>query len=91
MLDLAEPIPDGESTRRHVETAAANSITILAGLFEKDDRGNLYKAHVCVDKTGLRAKFRNRHPFINPNLLPGDGYVVFEIGRLKVRNPGLLR
>ena len=83
MLELAEPIPDGESTRRLVETAAANSIAILAGLFERDDRDNLYKAYICVDKAGLRAKFRKLHPFINPNLLPGDKYVVFEIAGWK--------
>ncbi|HUI72439.1 MAG TPA: nitrilase family protein [Spirochaetia bacterium] len=79
MLDLAEPIPQGESIRRLIDIAAESSITILAGLFEKDDRGNLYKAQVCVDKSGLKAKFRKLHPFINPHLLPGDRYVVFEI------------
>jgi predicted amidohydrolase len=72
MLDLAEPIPGGRSTRALIDIAATNSITVLAGLFEKNDRGELYKAQVCVDKTGLKAKFRKLHPFINPNLLPGN-------------------
>src|SRR5687768_672765 len=72
MLDLAEMIPDGESTKKLIEIAENNNITVLAGLFEKDKYDNLYKAYVCVDKNGLQAKFRKLHPFINPHLTPGD-------------------
>ena len=32
-----------------------------------------------MDGNGLKAKYRKLHPFINPNILPGDQYVVFEI------------
>jgi predicted amidohydrolase len=32
-----------------------------------------------VDKTGLIAKHRKLHPFINPHLLPGNSYTVFEV------------
>jgi predicted amidohydrolase len=39
----------------------------------------LYKAHVCVDKDGVVAKFRKLHPFINPHITPGDEYCVFEM------------
>jgi 5-aminopentanamidase len=79
MLDLAEMIPDGESTKKLIEIAENNNITILAGLFEKDKYDNLYKAYVCVDKNGLQAKFRKLHPFINPHLTPGDQYCVFDL------------
>jgi predicted amidohydrolase len=79
MLDLAEIIPDGESTKKLIEIAENNNITVLAGLFEKDKYDNLYKAYVCVDKNGLRAKFRKLHPFINPHLTPGDQYCVFDL------------
>ncbi len=79
MLDLAEFVPDGDSTRRLIEMAAAYDIIILAGLFEKTESDALYKPYICVDKQGLVAKHRKIHPFINPHLSPGQGYTIFEI------------
>lgn len=79
MLDLAEVIPDGPSIIKLTAIAERNNIVILAGLFEKDKYDNLFKAYVCVDKNGVRAKFRKLHPFINPHLTPGDQYCVFEL------------
>ena len=79
MLDAAEIIPDGESIQQLISIAAKNNIAILAGLFEKDIQGNIYKAQVCVDKNGLIAKYRKLHPFINPYILPGNEYVVFDL------------
>lgn len=79
LLDVAEPIPDGKSIQKLKEIAENYNITILAGLFEKDEHDNLFKAYVCVDKTGLVAKYRKLHPFINPNLTPGNEFCVFEI------------
>lgn len=79
MLNLAEFIPNGESILKLTEIATNNDITILAGLFEKDENDNLYKAYVCVNKNGLVAKYRKLHPFINPYLTAGDSYCIFEI------------
>lgn len=79
MLELAEPIPGGESIQRLKEIAGKHAIAVLAGLFEKDEQDNLFKAYVCVDKNGLVAKHRKLHPFINPHLTPGNAYTVFEL------------
>jgi predicted amidohydrolase len=79
MLDIAEAIPDGPSTKRLTEIAREYNITVLAGLFEKDEDDHLYKAYIAVDKGGLIAKHRKLHPFINPHLLPGDSYTVFSL------------
>jgi predicted amidohydrolase len=79
MLELAEYIPSGESILKLREIARRHDIVVLAGLFEKDEDENLFKAYVCVDKNGLVAKFRKLHPFINPHLIPGDSYCVFDI------------
>jgi predicted amidohydrolase len=79
MLSLAEFIPGGESTKALQEIASRNNIAILAGLFEKDDDQQLYKTYICVNKTGLIAKFRKLHPFINPFLTPGNEYCVFDL------------
>lgn len=79
MLDLAEFIPEGESILRLRKIAKDYDIVVLAGLFEKDENDNLFKAYVCVDKDGLLAKFRKLHPFINPHLTAGDSYCVFNL------------
>jgi predicted amidohydrolase len=79
MLDLAEFIPDGPSITKLTEIAKRNNIAVLAGLFEKDESDRLFKTQVCVDKSGLVAKFRKLHPFINPYLTAGDEYCVFDL------------
>ena len=78
MLELAELIPGGNSVNALTQIAKRNNVAILAGLFEKDIDDNLFKAYVCVDKTGLIAKHRKLHPFINPHVSPGDKYTIFE-------------
>jgi predicted amidohydrolase len=79
MVSLAETIPDGESIQELIRIARDSGLAVLAGLFEKDADGRLYKAYVCVDRDGLVARFRKLHPFINPHLTPGDEYVVFDL------------
>lgn len=79
MLALAEQIPDGPSICRLTDIAAKYDMVVLAGLFERDEQDRLFKAYVCVDKTGLVAKYRKLHPFINPFLEPGDAYCVFDL------------
>ncbi len=79
MLELAEFIPESETIKKLQEIATNHNIHILTGLFEKDENDDIYKAHVCVNKDGLVAKFRKLHPFINPHINPGDSYCIFEI------------
>ena len=79
LLDVAEPVPDGRSVQQLIRIAENNNIAVLAGLFEKDEEGKIYKTYVCVDKNGLVAKFHKLHPFINPHITPGDRYCVFDL------------
>jgi predicted amidohydrolase len=79
MLDLAEFIPAGESVKELQKIAARHNITVLAGLFEKDEQDKLYKAYVCVGRDGLIACHRKLHPFINPHLTPGNAFTVFDL------------
>ncbi|MGN6491038.1 MAG: nitrilase family protein [Agriterribacter sp.] len=79
MLDLAEFVPGGKSTEALQSIAAKHNIAVLAGLFEKDKKGLLHKPCVCVDSTGVIAKFRKLHPFINPHLTPGNEYCIFDL------------
>lgn len=79
LWDLAEPIPSGESIAALASIARRHGISLLAGLFERGDDGEVYKAHVCVEGDGLRAKYRKIHPFINPHIKPGNEYAVFDL------------
>lgn len=83
LWDLAEAIPDGASIEALGNIARRHEITVLAGLFERGDDGEVYKAHVCVDKSGVVAKHRKIHPFINPHVRPGNVYTVFELSGWK--------
>jgi len=79
MLDLAEPVPEGKSITTLTRIAKKYDMAILAGLFEKDENDNIFKAYVCVDKNGLVAKYHKLHPFINPHITPGNEYCVFDL------------
>lgn len=79
LLAISEFIPAGNSIKKLQEIAAGHNVAVLAGLFEKDQNDNIYKAYVCVDKNGLVAKFRKLHPFINPHIMPGNEYCVFDL------------
>ena len=63
-----------------IEIARRHKITILAGLFEKVEKEeHVYKAFICVDSSGLVAKYHKLHPFINPHITPGSSYCVFDL------------
>lgn len=79
MLDISEYLPESKSVEVLRQIAEKNEIAICAGLFEKDENGNLFKAYVCVDKSGIVAKYRKLHPFINPHISPGTEYCVFTL------------
>ncbi|MFZ5829185.1 MAG: nitrilase family protein [Planctomycetota bacterium] len=75
---LAEPVPDGPSTRRLIDLARDFGVALLAGLVERDE-DKLYNTYVAVTPEGFVAKHRKLHPFIHPELIPGPGYAVFDL------------
>lgn len=83
MLELAEFVPTGDSIGELQKIAKRNNIVVLAGLFEKDEADKIYKAYVAVGPEGLLARHRKIHPFINPNITPGDSYTIFELNGWK--------
>jgi predicted amidohydrolase len=78
LTGIAELIPSGESTLQLMKIAKKNNIVILAGILEKEN-DKLFKAMVCVDGSGVKAKFRKLHTFINPHISPGNEYVLFDL------------
>jgi predicted amidohydrolase len=83
LWDLAEVIPGGASIAALTGIARRHGIAVLAGLFERGDDGELYKAYVCVDQGGVVARHRKIHPFINPHVRAGNAYTVFELSGWK--------
>jgi len=83
LWDLAEAVPGGASIDALCGIARRHGIAVLAGLFERGADGEIYKAHVCVDGSGLVARHRKIHPFINPHVRPGNAYTVFDLNGWK--------
>ncbi len=77
-FSFAENVPEGESCQHLIRLAEKYDITILAGLLEIA-YNQIFNTYVCVDKTGLLARYRKLHPFISPYLSAGNEYVVFDL------------
>jgi predicted amidohydrolase len=78
LTNLAEPVPDGASTKYLFDLSNKYKIAILAGLVEEDN-GKFYNTYICVNEGKLVAKFRKLHPFISEYLSAGNEYVVFDL------------
>lgn len=76
--DLAEEVPNGDSTKKLQEISEEFDIAILAGLVEKEN-GNIYNTYICVLKDKILAKYRKLHPFINKYMSAGNEYCVFDL------------
>jgi predicted amidohydrolase len=83
---LAEPVPDGPTTRRLVEIAKRRQLHIVAGLPEKAG-SKCYNSAVVVGPTGCIGCYRKTHLFYEETLFftPGDsGFQVWDIGPAKI-------
>ena len=78
VVRLAEKVPEGISTQKLIQIARKYDIIILAGLVEIKNE-QLFNTYVCVDKSGLIAKYSKIHPFISQYFSPGNEYVIFDI------------
>jgi len=78
LLALAEPVPDGPSTRALIDLAAECGVPLLAGLFERDD-DEVFNTYLCVTGDGLVARHRKLHAFVHPRLCSGNEFTVFDL------------
>lgn len=76
--DLAEPVPDGPSTRRLMELSAREAVTVGAGLVERAEDGTLYNGYVVAMPDGGWARHRKIHCFISEHVASGSEYTVFD-------------
>lgn len=83
---LAEPVPDGLTTRRLTEIAKRRRMFIVAGLPEKAG-SRCYNSAVVVGPFGFLGRYRKTHLFYEETLFftPGDsGFQVWDIGSAKI-------
>lgn len=85
-FELAEPIPDGPTTKAWLDAAATHRMTIVAGIAERDGE-TLFNSAVVVGPRGVIGRYRKNHPWGAENLFfePGNlGVPVFHtpVGRI---------
>ena len=83
---LAEPIPDGETTRNLCEVVKNNQCFIVAGLAERDGE-KLYNSAVLIGPAGYLATYRKIHLFDEEKrwFTPGNhAFKVHDIGIAKI-------
>ncbi len=86
VMNLAEPVPDGQTTRRLAEIAARRGMTIVAGLAERAG-SHCFNSAVVVGPKGFIGCYRKTHLFFEETLFftPGDsGFHVWDIGPAKM-------
>jgi N-carbamoylputrescine amidase len=79
LLNIAEMVPDGDSTKQIQELSQKFNIVILFGLLEKTKRNELFNTYVCVTPEGCLQKYRKIHAFENSYMSQGNEFPVFEL------------
>ncbi|AFK22687.1 nitrilase [Pyrococcus sp. ST04] len=86
VFEIAQPIPDGETTTFLMDVARDLGVYIVAGTAEKEGE-SLYNSAVVVGPRGYVGKYRKVHLFYREKYFfePGNlGFRVFDLGFLKV-------
>ena len=78
VVALAEPVPEGPSTRALLSLSARHGMTVGAGLIELAGDGSLYNSYVVAMPDGRAACHRKLHAFEGPYMKSGDSYTVFD-------------
>lgn len=84
--ELAEPVPDGPTTRRLIQLARDRRMVLVAGLPERDG-AHCYNSAVIVGPSGFLGCYRKTHLFYEETLFfsPGDtGFQVWDIGSARI-------
>jgi predicted amidohydrolase len=78
LVELAEPVPDGPSSRALVALAREHGMTVGAGLVEIDTDGTLYNCYAVALPDGTVHRHRKLHAFVSEHIASGSEYTVFE-------------
>jgi len=78
LLRLAEPVPNGPSSRTLLSLARQHDMTVGAGLVEIAEDGTLYNTYVVAMPNGECRRHRKIHAFISSHIASGSEYTVFD-------------
>jgi predicted amidohydrolase len=78
LLEIAEPVFEGGSSRALVERAKEYGMIIGAGLIEKDEGERLYNSYVVALPDGKAYRHRKLHAFVSEHLSSGSEFTVFD-------------
>ena len=84
--DWAEEIPSGTAVTTWLDLCRRLNVTVIAGVLEQEN-GHYYNTAVCLDPSGLRARYRKMHLFSweRQRLTAGDQLPqLIEVGGLKL-------
>jgi predicted amidohydrolase len=76
---LAEPIPDGRSTRRLATLAQKHQLTVGAGLVESGSGGAFHNSYIVALPNGTVHRHRKIHSFEHAAIRGGSDYTVFDL------------
>jgi len=77
-LELAEPVPDGQSTQALLRLARTYQLAIGAGLVEVAYDGRIYNTYVVALPDGRIERHRKLHAFESEHVSSGEGFTVFD-------------
>jgi len=84
---VAEPIPEGPTTKKLMRFAAEHSVSVIAGIAEKEG-SKFYNSAVVINSDGdYLGTYRKLHLFSTEKLVfePGNlGLQVFDLGKIRV-------
>ena len=76
--ELAEPVPGGAICEALRTLAAERSMSIGAGLVERDEDGGLYNTYVVAEADGSIHSHRKLHTFVSEHMTSGSETTVFD-------------
>jgi len=76
---LAEPVPDGPSTRRLADLARRHNMTIGAGLVEAGANGVFHNTFIVALPDGTIHRHRKLHAFEHDAIRSGSEYTLFDL------------
>jgi len=77
---IAEPLPEGPSTRAVLDLARELGIAIGAGLVERGADGAFYNTYIVATPEGAVHRHRKLHAFEHEAIISGNEYTVFDLG-----------
>ncbi len=78
LRELAEPVPDGPSSRELSTLARQHNVTVGAGIIEAGADGRMYNTYVVAMPGGEVQRHRKLHSFESDHLSSGSEFTVFD-------------